>query len=210
MFVIFKVLKKAFECTDECQKAFQDLKIYLTTTPLLSPSIPNEELYLYLVVSPHAVSLALIMEEGKVKKPVYYTSRALRGAEGLYTMMEKLAFTLITTSRKLRHYFQAHVINVLTDHPLNKAMNKLKTAVIQWAIELSKFHIRYQPRSAIKAQILANFITEFTPNHGDLDEGDENKTWVIYVDGSSTLYAGGIGVILKSSKGDKLKYAVRL
>ena len=76
-------------------------------------------------------------------------------------------------------------------------------------IELSKFHIRYQPRSAIKAQILADFITEFTPNHGDLDKGDENKTWVIYVDGSSTLYAGGIGVILKSSKGDKLKYVVR-
>ena len=58
----FKVLKVAFEWTDECQKALQDLKVYLTTTPLLSPSIPCEELYLYLVVSPHTVSLALIRE----------------------------------------------------------------------------------------------------------------------------------------------------
>ena len=62
----FKVLKKAFEWTDECQKAFQDLKTYLTTTPLLSPFVPSEELYLYLAVSPYAVSLALIREKGKV------------------------------------------------------------------------------------------------------------------------------------------------
>ena len=62
----FEILRKAFEWTDQCQKTFQDLKVYLTTTPLLSPSIPGEELYLYLAVSPHAISLALIKEEEKV------------------------------------------------------------------------------------------------------------------------------------------------
>ena len=77
----FKILRKAFEWTDGCQKAFQNLKVYFTTTPLLSLSTPSEELYLYLVVSPHAVT-TLIREEGKVQKPVYYTSRALRGVEG--------------------------------------------------------------------------------------------------------------------------------
>ena len=101
----FKVLKKAFEWTNECQETFQDLKVYLTTALLLSPSVLGEELYLYLAVSPHAVSSTLIKEKGKVQKPVYYTSRALRGAEGQYPMMEKLAFTLITASRKLRYYF---------------------------------------------------------------------------------------------------------
>ena len=124
----FKILRKAFEWTDQCQKAIQDLKVYLTTTPLLSPSIPSEELYLYLAVSPHVVSSALIREEGKVQKPVYYTSRALRGVEGRYLLMEKLAFALITASRKLRHYFQAHVIVVMMDHPLKKSMTKLEVA----------------------------------------------------------------------------------
>ena len=124
----FKVLRKAFEWTDECQKAFQDLKDYLTTAPLLSPSVHGEELYLYLAMSPHAVSSTLIREEGKVQKPVYYTSRALRGVKGRYPLIEKLAFALITTSRKLRHYFQFHVINVMTDHLLKKAMNKLEAA----------------------------------------------------------------------------------
>ena len=122
----FKVLRKTFEWMDECQKAFQDLKVYLTKAPLLSPSIHGEELYLYLAVSPHAVSSTLIREEGKVQKPVYYTSRALRGAEGRYPMMEKWAFALIMTSRKLRHYYQAHVIIVNTNHLLKKALNKLE------------------------------------------------------------------------------------
>ena len=63
--------------------------------------------------------------------------------------------------------------------------------MIQWAIELSEFDIRYQPRNAIKAQILANFIAEFTPNH---DEMENSKRWVVHVDGASTRYASGIGV----------------
>ena len=62
----FKVLKKAFEWTDECQRAFEDLKAYLTMALLLSPSVVGEELYLYLAVTPHAVSSALIREEDKV------------------------------------------------------------------------------------------------------------------------------------------------
>ena len=61
-----RVLRKAFEWTNECQQAFEDLKAYLTSTMLLSSSKPGEELYLYLVVSPQAVNSALIREEGKV------------------------------------------------------------------------------------------------------------------------------------------------
>jgi len=108
--------------------------------------------------------------------------------------MEKLVFALVTASRKLRHYFQAHVINVLTDHPLKKAMNKLEAAgrLIQWTIELSEFDIRYQPRNVIKVQVLADFIVEFTPNQGEQDGVDEVQRWVVNVDGSSTLYARGI------------------
>jgi len=104
-------------------------------------------------VSPQAVSSALIREEEKMQKPMYYTSRALRGVEGRYPLMEKLAFALITAYRELRHYFQAHIVNVITDHPLKKAMNKLEVAgrLIQWAIKLSEFDIRYQPRNAVKA-----------------------------------------------------------
>ena len=77
------MLRRAFEWTDECQQTFEDLKAYLASTPLLSPSKPSEELYLCLAVSPHVVISTLNKEEGKVQKPVYYTSKALRGAEVL-------------------------------------------------------------------------------------------------------------------------------
>ena len=75
------------------------------TLPLLSPSKQGEELYLYLAVSLTAVSSALVREEDRRQLPVYYTSRALRGAEDRYPTMEKLAFTLVTAARLLRPYF---------------------------------------------------------------------------------------------------------
>ena len=62
----FKVLKKAFQWTDECKEALAKLKEYLTKPLLLSPSVMGEKLYLYLTVSNTAVSSALIREEGNV------------------------------------------------------------------------------------------------------------------------------------------------
>uniref|UniRef100_A0A2N9F216 Uncharacterized protein n=1 Tax=Fagus sylvatica TaxID=28930 RepID=A0A2N9F216_FAGSY len=73
--------RKAFQWTEECQHAFEELKVYLSSPPLLSPSKTGEELYLYLAISSSAVSSTLIREEERVQKPVYYTSRALKGAE---------------------------------------------------------------------------------------------------------------------------------
>ena len=61
----FRVMKKSFEWTDECQKAFEDLKKYLSSPPLLSPTVPGEELYLYIAVSQAAVSAALVRDDGR-------------------------------------------------------------------------------------------------------------------------------------------------
>ena len=111
----FQVLIKSFEWTNEGQKAFEDLKKYLSSPPLLSPSMPGEELYLYIAVSQAAVSAALVRDEGDSQRPVYFISKAFQGAEERYPQMEKLAFALITAARKLKPYFQAHTIVVLTD-----------------------------------------------------------------------------------------------
>ena len=116
---------------------------------------------------------------------MYYASRALRGAEERYPPMEKLAFALVTAARKLKPYFQAHTVNVLTDKPLRRAMSNLEAAgrLALWAIELSEFDIRYSPRIAIKGQIVADFIAEFT--HDEDKEVEESPFWSIYTDGSS-------------------------
>ena len=70
----FCTLKKSFKWIVECQQAFEDLETYLSSPPLLSPLKPREELFLYLAVSPATVSAALIREEDRVQKPIYYTS----------------------------------------------------------------------------------------------------------------------------------------
>ena len=101
------------------------MKAYLSAPPLLSPSQPGEELFLYLAVSPAAISATLIREEEKVQKPMYYAIRALHGPEERYPPMEKLAFALVTATRKLKPYFQAHTIVVLTDRPLRRVVSNL-------------------------------------------------------------------------------------
>ena len=157
-------MKKAFAWTDECEAAFQELKHYLSNPPLLSPSKEGEDLFLYLAVSVTAVSVALIREENRVQLSVYYVSQAFQGTEARYPPIEKITFALIVASRKLRPYFQANPIIVMTDQPIRKVMNKPEAAgrMVQWAIELSQFNVEYRPRTAIKAQALADFIAEFT------------------------------------------------
>ena len=77
--------------------------------------------------------------------------------------MEKLAFALIIAARKLKPYFQAHTIIVLTDKPLRRAISSPKAArrMALWAVELSEFDIQYRSRTAIKGQVVVDFITEF-------------------------------------------------
>lgn len=79
-------------------------------------------MYVYLAVSTTVISLALIRKEGKVQKPIYYTNQALLDAETRYPMIEKLAYALVTLARKLRQYFQAHPIVVLTNQPLRQVL----------------------------------------------------------------------------------------
>ena len=117
----FRTLKNSFEWTAKCQQAFEDLKAYLSSPPLLSPSQPREELFLYLVVSLAAISTTLVREEGKVQKPMYYASWALRGAKERYSSIKKLTFALVMVARKLKPYFQAHMVIVLTNKPLRRA-----------------------------------------------------------------------------------------
>ena len=78
--------------------------------------------------------------------------------------MEKLAFALVTAARKLKPYVQAHTVNVLTNKPLRQAISNPEATgrLALWAIELSEFDIKYHPRTAIKGQIVADFIAEFT------------------------------------------------
>ena len=153
----------------------------------------------------------MIREEGKTQLPIYYVSQVFQGAETKYPRIEKIAFALIVASCKLRPYFQANPILVMTNQPIKKSMNKPEAAgrMVQWAIELSQFDIEYHPRTAIKAQALEDFIVEFTlPDENNLT--NETERWTIQIDGSSTQNRGGVGVVIATPDGEVLKYGVQL
>ncbi|CAL2247866.1 unnamed protein product [Prunus armeniaca] len=211
----FKALKKGHKdkWDDECEVAFQNLKTYLTSPPLLSKPIPGEDLYIYLAVS----DSALIREELGAQHPVFYTSKALLDAETRYPKMEKLIFSLVVSARKLRPYYQAHRIIVITEFPLRSILHSPDASqrLMKWAIELSQYDLLYRPKTAIKAQALANFVVEFTPTAEEekmvmksklkaddtspTDSNLPNDMWQLHVDGAVVVIITPDGTLLEQA-----------
>ena len=78
-----------------------------------SPEI-DEVLFAYIAVAPHAVSLVLIRVDSGIQRPIYYMSRSLHEAEIRYLPLEKAILAVVQVTCKLLHYFQAHMVVVLT------------------------------------------------------------------------------------------------
>jgi hypothetical protein len=195
-----KLLKKAYKFVwdDEAQKVFEDLKESLTTPPIMTPSVPKETLLLYISATTNVVSAVLVAEreeEGQaypVQRPMYYVSEVLANANTRYTQPQKLLYALLITSRKLRHYFQAHKIMVLSSFPLGEIIRNRDAngCIVKWSVELGEFDIEVCPRQAIKSQILADFVSEWTeiqmPPHKERPEH-----WIMYFDGALNLEGAG-------------------
>ncbi|XP_052300414.1 uncharacterized protein LOC127903754 [Citrus sinensis] len=216
----FQVIRrgKKTEWTPECEEAFRNLKHYLQQAPLLSTPRDGDKLNLYLAVSDRAASSVLVREEEGIQYPIYYTSKALLDAETRYPTMEKWALALVVAARKLRPYFQAFPVSVITNQPLRQILHKPDASgrLVKWAVELSEFDLDYKPRAAIKAQAMADFVAEFAEPEVCLDQqdadigNDETQVWQISVDGSSGERGSGAGIVLEGPEGEEISYAVKL
>ena len=209
----FQVLKKAFQWDTKCEEAFSALKTYLSSPPILVSPIEGELLTLYLAVSDFSTSVVLVKDKERVQHPFYYCSRALRGAKERYPRMEKIILALVTAARKLRPYFRAHTIEVPTEFPMKQVLHKPDTSgrLMKWAIELSEFDIRYKPKTAIKGQVLANFVMEFTSAEPakNAQTVTDLSIWKLSVDGAANAQGSGAGLILTSPKGIDIEYTLR-
>ncbi|KAL0433896.1 UNVERIFIED_CONTAM: hypothetical protein Slati_0788200 [Sesamum latifolium] len=202
----FKTLRKVknFEWTKECQQAFEDLKTYLVKLPLLVKPVPGDTLYLYISSTPQAVSSVLVREEEGDQTPIYYVSKVLNGAENHYPPM-----ALVITARKLRPYFLSYPVGVRINTPLKQVLGKpeISGRLIKWAIKLTEYDISYLPRTTIKAQALADFVSEMTGT--TQEQVSEERPWLLHVDGSSTAQGSGAGIVLTIPQGDDMKFAVK-
>ncbi|GJT94626.1 reverse transcriptase domain-containing protein [Tanacetum coccineum] len=91
--------------------------------------------------------------------------------------MEKLVLALVHATRRLRRYFQAHPVVVITDHPIKQILSRPKNTrrMLKWKFELEAFDITYRPRTSIRGQILADFIAERLDEEGPSVFGGDTK-----------------------------------
>ncbi|GJX48661.1 reverse transcriptase domain-containing protein [Tanacetum coccineum] len=216
----FKTLKKCtkksdFLWTEEVEVAFRQMKEHIAKLPMLTAPKEQEELIVYLAASKEAVSVVLMMEREARQMPIYFVSRTLRGPEVNYTTMEKLVLTLVHASKRLRRYFQAHSIIVITDQPIKNILSNPEVAgkMQKWSIQLGEFGIHYRPRVSVKGQVLANFIVERPEEEGQDDSAKEEEPlpawWTLFTDGSSCVDGCRAGVILTDPEGVEFTYALR-
>ena len=132
-------------------------------------------LKLYFAVTERALSAVVVQEQDQVQKPIYFVSKVLQGSEVRYQALEKAALAVVFSARRLRHYFQSFEVWVMTDLPIQKVLKKPDVAgrMVKWAVELSEFDVKYEPRGPIKGQISADFVVELfaetTHNAGSND-----------------------------------------
>ncbi|XP_071740556.1 uncharacterized protein [Rutidosis leptorrhynchoides] len=171
--------------------------------------ISGETLNVYLAAGAEEISSVLIAERDGTHMPVYFVSKVLQHGEVNYNPVEKLVYALVHTARRLRRYFQAHHILVLTDSPIK---SEISGRMAKWAIELGELEISYTPRNAIKGQILADFMIEFI-NPGPSTSTDETTphavTWELFTDRTSSSEGVGAGLILTNPNGEEHTYALR-
>ncbi|XP_075489481.1 uncharacterized protein LOC142528324 [Primulina tabacum] len=75
--------------------------------------------------------------------------------------------------------------------------------MVKWTVELGEYDIEYKPRVAIKAQALSDFLSEMV-------QSNEKEVWRIFVDGASSLAGCGVGVVIISPPGEKIKLELRI
>lgn len=134
--------KGKFSWTPRSKFTFEKIKEYLSDPQILSKSIPDEKLFLYLSASDFSLSAVLTRAEGQFHPPIYFVSQTLNDFELRYPPFGNLAYAL-----ELRQYVFIHQVKFHTTMPLRQVLHRLDTVgqILEWSIETSQFGITFAP-----------------------------------------------------------------
>uniref|UniRef100_A0A2N9ENF4 Integrase catalytic domain-containing protein n=1 Tax=Fagus sylvatica TaxID=28930 RepID=A0A2N9ENF4_FAGSY len=215
------LLKKgaSFRWSTECQEAFEKVQNIMTKLPTVRAPISGKSLRLYLASNSQAIGALIAQEDGNgVEQPIYYVSRTLKDAESRYSGAERSCLALIYASQKLRHYFLAHKVQLMTkSHPIRSLLHRsvLSGRLAQWLLQLSQYEIIAETPTAVKSQAIADLLAQFPGEDnslitdevpGEINEvfltGLADSVWTLRFDGSSTATSAGAGIVLYKDDGE--------
>jgi ribonuclease HI len=216
---MYRLLRKAerFTWTPEAEEALGNLKALLTNAPILVPPAAGEALLIYVAATTQVVSVAVVVErreEGHallVQRPVYFISEVLSETKVRYPQIQKLLYAVTLTRRKLRHYFESHPVTVVSSFPLGEIIQSQEASgrIAKWAMELMGETLSFAPRKAIKSQVLADFLAEWTDTQL-LMAPIQPELWTMYFDGSLMKTGVGAGLLFTSPLEEHVCYVLRL
>jgi hypothetical protein len=199
--------------------AFDQIKDYLSTPPVLRAPKCGEPFWLYIAVQEDVIDAVLRQEFEEKEHIITYVSRRLLDAETMYSFIEKLCFSLYYAYARLRHYLLASTcivgcqINVIK-HMLHRPI--LRGRLGKWAYALIEYDLVFESLKTMKGQVVADFIVEHRVDieHDDSLDLDTNfiscTSWKLYFDGSACSSGQGIDIVIVSPNGDDFEASSRL
>jgi RNase H-like domain found in reverse transcriptase/Reverse transcriptase (RNA-dependent DNA polymerase)/gag-polyprotein putative aspartyl protease len=141
---------EVFSWTEDCENAYEHLKMCLTTQPVVVYPDFNKHFYLNTDASNYAIGVVLAQrDDNNHERVIAYASRVLTTAETHYTVTEKECLAVIWATKYFNTFLQGSSFSIITDHeaiPWLKKHKNPKGRLARWIIHLSE----YEPYTIIR------------------------------------------------------------